>query len=67
MKNSNSIDINNGKRVEISPATDSWMRGDRFGAIVNTTRNKGKTYFHVKLDKSNKTIKLTEDLIYKFI
>ena len=37
-----------GDRVELSPATDRWMRGDRFGEVVKI----GHYYLHVKLDRS---------------
>jgi hypothetical protein len=44
-----------GDRVELSPATDWWMRGDRFGEVVKI----GRFYLHVKLDRS--------ELIHKFV
>ena len=27
-----------GKRVQLHPATDTWMRGDRYGVIVSVSR-----------------------------
>ena len=40
-----------GDRVELHPATDRWMRGDRFGEVVKL----GRHYVHVKLDVSGQT------------
>jgi hypothetical protein len=40
-----------GDRVELHPATDRWMRGDRFGAVVKL----GRRYVHVALDRSGET------------
>lgn len=59
-----------GKRVQLHPATDRWMRGDKYGEIVAVStryrhyldpkdwRN-GHT-FTVKMDKSQQTIKVAE-------
>lgn len=49
-------------RVRIPVYTDHWMRGDRYGAVVGTSRRSAKLgtpceLYHVKLDKSGKTIK----------
>jgi len=41
-------------RVELHPATDAWMQGDRFGEIVFI----GRKYVHVKMDWSGRTLKL---------
>ncbi len=40
-----------GDRVELHPATDRWMRGDRFGTVAKL----GRRYVHVKLDRSGDT------------
>ena len=48
-----------GKRVELSPATDAWMRGDRFGKVVKVTAQ----YVHVRMDKSGKTLKVNAQYI----
>ena len=48
-----------GKRVELSPATDAWMRGDRYGEVVGVTAK----YVRVKLDKSGQTVRLHPDNI----
>ena len=48
------IQVAIGNRVQISPAYDAWMRGDRYGEVVKVT---DKTV-HVKLDKSGKTLRI---------
>lgn len=40
-----------GKRVQLQPATDSWMSGDRFGTIEKV----GRKMVHIKMDRSGKT------------
>ena len=51
-----------GKRAELHPATDSWMRGDRYGEIVSVSKaarsfidprdpRNGHT-FRIKMDKT---------------
>ena len=50
-----------GRRVEMHPCTDWWMRGDRFGTVTKVDKAKG--LLHVKLDKSSRTVKVTPDLI----
>ena len=40
-----------GDRVELHPATDRWIRGDRFGTVSKI----GRRYVHVKLDRSGDT------------
>lgn len=49
-----------GKRVQLHPATDQWMRGDRYGEIVSETRHSKSRglYVMVKMDKSGRTIKV---------
>ena len=39
-----------GDRVELHPATDAWMRGDRFGEVTTV----GRTLVHVQMDRSGK-------------
>jgi hypothetical protein len=63
-----SMKENVGKRVELHPACDRWMRGDRFGEIVGLghTREYVDTFtgeinkqrpYRVKLDKSGDTLR----------
>ena len=46
-----------GKRVELHPATDEWMQGDRYGTIVRVA----KASVSIKMDKSGRTLKATEN------
>jgi hypothetical protein len=41
--------INVGDRVELHPATDAWMQGDRFGIATRITDR-----VHIRMDKSGK-------------
>jgi hypothetical protein len=47
-----------GKRVQLHPATDRWMRGDRYGTVVRKGRKPGT--YRVKMDRSGKTILVHE-------
>lgn len=49
-----------GDRVEISPHTDQWMRGARFGVVVRTSITPNDRV-HVKLDKIPGIVAGTED------
>lgn len=42
------------RRVELMPHTDLWMSGDRFGTVVKY----GRKYLHVRMDRSQRVIKL---------
>lgn len=44
-----------GQRVELHPATDAWMFGDRYGEVVKV----GRKLVHVKMDRSGKTRKVS--------
>lgn len=59
-----------GKRVQLHPATDAWMRGDRYGVIVSVSR-KARSFldprdprnghtFRVKMDRSGRTLRVCE-------
>jgi hypothetical protein len=43
-----------GQRVQLHPATDRWMRGDRYGTVIHV----GRKLVHVKLDVSQQVAKL---------
>ena len=49
-----SLGIETGKRVQLHPATDAWMRGDRYGVVVSV----GRKLVRVKMDKSGRTLNL---------
>lgn len=50
-----SLIVKIGDRVELHPATDRWIRGDRFGTVAKI----GRKYVHVKLDRSGRTLPFT--------
>lgn len=45
------------QRVELHPATDAWMRGDRYGIVVKT----GRKYVHVRMDRSGRVLRVPAD------
>jgi len=49
-----------GRRVELHPATDRWMQGDRFGTILGGVANRSGVYY-VRLDRSGTTARLHID------
>lgn len=46
-----------GLRVQMHPASDAWMQGDRYGKIVKVTSQR----IHIKLDKSGRTVRVLPD------
>jgi hypothetical protein len=56
-------EANIGRRVEIAPHLDRWMVGDRFGEVVKT----GLRYYHVKMDRSGKTISVAPENIHRWL
>lgn len=52
-----------GQRIELHPATDRWMRGDRFGEIIGKREN----IYRVKMDRSGQTIRVSEANISKTV
>jgi|688.fasta_scaffold199776_6 hypothetical protein len=50
-----------GERVELHPATDRRMRGDRFGTVVKL----GRRYVHVALDVSGQTRQFAPENVMK--
>lgn len=49
-----------GMRVELSPSTDWWMRGARYGEIVKPGK---RGMMHVKLDATGRTVRVHADLL----
>ena len=47
--------MNTGDRIELHPATDAWMQGDRYGTVVRI----GRKYLHIRLDRSGRTLPFT--------
>lgn len=56
-------DFDDGQRVELHPATDAWMTGDRFGTVVKV----GRKLVHVHMDRSRKVRRLAPKYIYEII
>lgn len=52
-----------GRRVELAPHLDDWMRGDRFGTILRVT-GRG---FVVKLERSGRRVTLTDSSIGEYL
>ena len=50
-------EMRNTTGVQAHPATDTWMRGDRFGTIERI----GRKYIHVRMDKSGRLVRFTPD------
>lgn len=46
----NLSDLKLGARVQLSPASDAWMSGDRYGEVVRL----GRQIVHVKMDRSGR-------------
>ncbi len=42
-----------GDRIEMHPATDAWMRGDRYGVV----REIGSKWLRVRMDRSDRMIR----------
>lgn len=46
-------DFKPGDRVQLHPATDNWMRGDKYGDVVKL----GRIFVMVKMDRSGRTLR----------
>lgn len=49
------------QNVELHPATDRWMMGDRFGRVTSIDRKKGHVI--LKMDRSGKRFRFLPDNI----
>lgn len=47
-------DFQIGDNIELHPATDAWMQGDRFGMVSKI----GRKYIHVLMDRSDRTLQM---------
>ena len=59
-----------GDRVQLHPATDDWMRGDRYGDVVNVRRNLrtgALLAVTVKLDKSGKRRRFAGERVLELV
>ena len=52
-------------RAELHPATDAWMRGDRYGDIVSVSKRKDGDIFRIHMDKSGKVLRVSGRNIYQ--
>lgn len=52
-------DFKPGHRVELHPACDRWMMGDKFGTVTSVSSSR----VYVKLDKSRKRFAYEPDLL----
>lgn len=53
-----------GRRIELAPHLDSWMRGDRFGTISRVT-SRG---FTVRLERSGRSLHgVTDDMVGRYV
>lgn len=46
-----------GQRVQAHPATDTWMRGARYGVVVKV----GRRYITVKMDAMRRPVRFHPD------
>jgi hypothetical protein len=51
-----------GTRVQLHPACDAWMMGDRYGVVVKV----GRKYLHIHCDRSGKVRKVPPDLVIEY-
>lgn len=60
MRTQNTIDdFETGQRVQLHPATDAWMSGDRYGTVEGAGRG-GKT-LKIRMDRSGKVRQMRPD------
>lgn len=55
-----------GQRVQTHPATDAWMKGDRYGVVVESHETDllpSRLEVQVLLDKSGRTVFFDVDLL----
>lgn len=57
------LDFVPGTRIELHPGTDQWIMGDRFGEITYI----GRSYLHVKMDRSGRTLKVPPEHVMRTI
>ena len=49
-----------GVRVEAHPATDTWMRGDRYGTVESV----GRKWVHVRMDRSGRVVRFAPAYLF---
>jgi len=56
-------DLTEGVRVELHPATDAWMQGDRYGTVTLVARKN----VYVRMDRSRKVRVLKPESIGRIV
>jgi hypothetical protein len=46
-----------GQRVQAHPATDTWMRGDRYGVVIS----RGRKTVTLQMDRSRRVLRFRPD------
>jgi len=59
----NMNDLKIGDRVEVHPATNAWIFGDRFGEVAKI----GRKYVHVLMDRSGRTLRFVPENIGRIV
>ena len=54
-------------RVELHPATDRWMMGDRYGTVIRDRKVGDRWIYEVRLDKSGKVVRVSDELIQRWL
>jgi hypothetical protein len=54
-------------RIELHPATDRWMMGDRYGSVVGEFVRRGRRFFRVRMDRSGKTVTVSESNVGRWL
>lgn len=49
-----------GARVELHPATDAWMQGDRYGVVVAVACRRGRVVYSVLCDRSGRVRRVVQ-------
>lgn len=56
-------DFKPGQRVQLHPATDLWMRGDKFGTVSSV----GRKFVRVRMDKSGDLVSVAPGHILEIL
>ncbi len=54
-----------GSRVEVHPATDAWMSGDRLGIVLSVAPISGRAA--VCMDRSGRVLRFSEQNIWRVL
>lgn len=56
-------DFKVGDRVQISPACDRWMMGDKYGEVIRI----GRRLLRLKMDRSGHLVDMVPDRIHEIL